>query len=269
MPLPSLTSPPHFATAAMGTRFELVIEEAAVPREEWSAIAEAALDTIESCHRRLTRFASDSLVSHIARTAHLAPVRLDADTFALFEDALAVWRASGGAFDITVASAMDGTGDAFKSAMAAIVLDPVDRTIRCARPLTLDLGGIGKGHALDLAARELRGHGVTAALLHGGTSSAIAIGTPPGDDGWRVALGTFDDAPVVSLRDDALSVSAMMAPDGVAHVVDPAGGGRTHEERTAAVVGPSARLADAWSTALLLLGRRPAALTDEWRIWLL
>ena len=253
----------------MGTRFELVIEEAAAPREEWTAIAEAALDTVESCHRRLTRFASDSLVAHIARTAHRAPVRLDADTFALFEDALAVWRASGGAFDITVAPVMDGTGAAFDSAMAAIVLDPVDRTIGCARPLALDLGGIAKGHALDLAARELRNLGVTAALLHGGTSSAVAIGAPPHDAGWPIALGPGEDAPVVSLHDEALSVSASIAPDGVAHLVDPASGGRTHAERTAAVVGPSARLADAWSTALLLLGRRPAALTDEWRSWLL
>lgn len=264
-----LASRARWATAAMGTRFELVIEEAAVPREEWPAIAEAALHIIESCHHRLTRFASDSLVSHLARTAHRVPVRLDADTFALFEDALAVWRAAGGAFDITVASAMDGMGDAFDSAMSAIVLDPVGRTIRCAQPVGFDLGGIAKGHALDVAARELRSHGVTSALLHGGTSSAVAIGAPRDDAGWRIALGPAGDAPVVVLRDEALSVSSTITPDGIVHVVDPSSGGFERAGRTAAVVGPSARLADAWSTALLLPGRRPAGLTDEYRSWLL
>lgn len=229
----------------MGTRFELVLEAADAPREDWPAIAEAALAVIEECHRKLTRFAKDSLASHIGRTAHARPVRLDADTFALFEDALAVWQASSGAFDITVAPAMEG--DAFESGIPCVVLDSRHRTIAFSKPLALDLGGIAKGHALDLAARELRTHGVTRALLHGGTSSTITIGGP-----WRVALGKNDDAPTVELCDESLSVSCTIAPDGIAHVLDPSTGAPRSDARTAAVIGPSARLADAWSTALLL-----------------
>ena len=47
--------------------------------------------------------------------------------------------------------------------------------------MALDLGGVAKGHALDEAANVLQEHGVNCALIHGGTSSVVAIGNPPGE----------------------------------------------------------------------------------------
>jgi thiamine biosynthesis lipoprotein len=234
----------------MGTRFELVLhgEDPVALR----AIGEAALEEIEGCHQRFSRFDEASLVSHLRRRADRRPVPLDADTFALFEDALAVWQGSDGAFDPTVPA----------GEMGALVLDRRARTIACDRPgVQLDLGAIAKGHALDLAAKVLRAHGVTSAFLHGGTSSSIGIGTPPEGE-WRVAIGP--DA-VVSLRDQALSVSAVW--DGNPHpILDPRTRRPVAEPRRVAVVGPGARLADAWSTAALVLGCRPPALGREWSV---
>lgn len=88
----------------------------------------------------------------------------DAETFALVDEALAVWRASGGAFDPTIAPLMAQHGFAGSAAgagclvdAAAIALDPSAWTIRFARPgVTLDFGGIAKGHALDQAGRGRR-----------------------------------------------------------------------------------------------------------------
>lgn len=234
----------------MGTRFELVLhgEDPVGLR----AIGEAALEEIEDCHRRFSRFDESSLLSHLHRSADRRPVPVDAGTFALFEDAVTVWRESGGAFDPTAPA-----GD-----MDALVLDRRTRSIGFDRPgVRLDLGAIAKGHALDLAARVLRTHGVTSAFLHGGTSSAIGIGTPPEGE-WRVALG--EDA-VVTLRDQALSVSAVWV--GNPHpTLDPRTGRALAGPRRAAVIGPGARLADAWSTAALVLGTRPPALGREWSV---
>jgi thiamine biosynthesis lipoprotein len=51
--------------------------------------------------------------------------------------------------------------------------------------MELDLGGIAKGYAVDRAADIMRADGVTAALISSGTSSIYALGSPPGEHGWR------------------------------------------------------------------------------------
>ncbi|MDH5316043.1 MAG: FAD:protein FMN transferase [Gemmatimonadota bacterium] len=236
----------------MGTRFELVLgggDPVAL-----RPVGEAALEEIAACHERFNRFDDASLLSHIHRTAAIRPVPLDSDSFALFADARAVWRGSGGAFDPTVPA----------RAMDALILDPTRRTVALSRPgVTLDLGAIAKGHALDLAARLLREHGVTSAFLHGGTSSALGIGSPP-EGTWRVAL---PDGRTVDLTDAALSVSAVWG-ENPHPTIDPRTGAALTGSRQVAVIGPSARLADAWSTAILVLGEQPATLGQEWTVHL-
>jgi FAD:protein FMN transferase len=249
-----------FATAAMGTRFEIVIRAEETPQIH--AIGEAAVAEILRLHALLSFYAPNSLLSHINRTAHIAAVRVDADTFALFTDAHSVWRASDGAFDITRGTGMD-----------AVVLDEAARTIRFARSgISLDLGGIAKGHAVDHATSVLRSHGVTDALIHGGTSSVSAIGHATDEgNGWPIALASFDTgAPqtTVHLRDQSLSVSSGAIR---AHIIDPATGAfitGPGTPRIAAVIGPTARLADAWSTALVVLGVRPDGLGPEWETFI-
>jgi thiamine biosynthesis lipoprotein len=252
----------------MGTRFELALVEGT---GNLRAAGEAALDEIELWHHRLSRFAEDSLLSHISRTAARTPVRLDRDSYALFEDALRVWSASDGAFDVTVAPVMARAGFADSAVPArgapvagsGLTLDPNDWTIRVASDgIGLDLGGIAKGHALDCAATVLRSAGVTAALMHGGTSSVLAIGRPPGTAGWPVAIGSAPNHPVLALCDTAMSVSdssSQSAPDGGSHVVDPRTGQALRGRSRAVVTGPSARLTDAWATALTVLQRVPGA----------
>lgn len=233
----------------MGTRFELVLPDGEPAR----AVGEAALEEIEACHARFSRFDGASLLHHILRVGVEQPVALDADSYALFEDAIRVWQDSGGAFDPTVPH----------GCMDAIALDPDTRHIRLTRPIPrLDLGAIAKGHALDLAARVLRDHGISSAFLHGGTSSAVGIGTPPGEPGWRVGLAGGGE---VRLMNQALSVSAVW--EGNPHpTLDPRDGAMVPGPRHVAVTGPSARLADAWSTAVLVLGVRPGMMPAAYRV---
>ena len=198
----------------MGTRFELVL--VADDPERLRPTAEAALHLIETWHHRLTRFEPDSLVSFINRTAAARPVRLDRETYELFACCQHVWEASNGAFDITVGPLMERLGfhDLGQSAgdvvtgMKQLELDPEKATIRFrTKGVSLDFGAIGKGHALDQAADALRSGGVESALLHGGTSSVVAIGHPPDLKGWRVGLGPDPTSQKVCLRDAALAVS--------------------------------------------------------------
>ncbi|MGQ0815386.1 MAG: FAD:protein FMN transferase [Gemmatimonadota bacterium] len=241
------------ATAAMGTRFELVISCA--DEHEARPVVEEALREIEELHARFTRFSPASLLSHINRTAAFRPVRLDRGTFDLFGAALLVHTQSGGAFDVTV-----GTG--------AILLDEDSCSIAFDRHgVSLDLGAIAKGYALDRAAGILRAGGVTSALLHGGTSSVIAIGAPPDASAWRVGLARGRALPCLDLCDAALSVSRPFSQliEGETHIRDPRNGTAVEQKRFAVVIGPSACLADAWSTALAVLGARPTTMSAEWK----
>jgi len=235
------------ATTAMGTRFELVIADDRP--ERFRGAAEAALEVVEGCHTRFSRFLPESLVSHLARIPAGTAVRLDRETFGLFEDAVAVWQGSGGAFDIT-----GGTG-----AMDAIRLDARRRTVALERPgLVLDLGAIAKGHAVDLAAGILRDAGVASAFVHGGTSSAVAMGPRV----WQVSL---DDREVIGLQNTALGVSRT-GHETPHPTLDPAMWRPLEVARYVAVTGPSARFCDAWATAAVVLGMRPPGMPDGYEV---
>jgi len=127
---------------------------------------------------------------------------------------------------------------------------------------SVDLGGIAKGYALDRMRPVLEAHGVEAALLSFGQSSTWALGTPPDAAGWRLLArapgGGF--AGLVTLRDQALSVSGSLgqwteiAGRRYGHVLDPRTGRPLVRRRQALVVAPSATMAEALSTALLVLG---------------
>lgn len=302
------------ACEAMGTRFECVLAGSDEPRLR--AAAEVAFAEIESLHSRWSYFSGASLVSRINQEAARRPVPLDADTHDLLRLSLDTWQGTGGCFDITVAPLMRRWGlrggphleratDLGLPATRPLAaegdmrepppwgshhlrLDSAAMTIAFAtQGLEIDLGAIAKGAALDAAASILRDAGIASALLHGGTSSIIAIGAPPDSSrGWPIRLGPFAGSPVVHLRDAALGVSAhhgrtaRAGDQTVGHIIDPRTGapssvdsGRSERHSDApggpgspgfpnaalaACVHPSAALADAWSTALLVRGSAQA-----------
>ena len=229
----------RFAVYAMATRFELVLE---APFDAGPA-AEEALEEIELAHARLSRFERASWVSHLRRTCAKVPALLDLDQVELFQTALEIERGTQGAFSPTheQSGVLELRGDRLRS--------------RVAEP-PIDLGAIAKGHALDLAARVLRGAGIERALLHGGTSTILALGGP-----FRVALGSTNSGITFELEDCALSVSAQSrqdSPDASAappsyHVTDGRRGQPAAFDTPVVALGPSGLLCDAWSTAALAL----------------
>lgn len=285
------------ACAAMGTRFELVL--AGSDPQTLRDAGEEALARILELDRQLSFFRRDSLLSHINAAASYQPVRLDQDLFDLFTLCDQVHTASDGAFDPTIAPLMrhwgfrdndeqvathttDPAADPAAALEAArsncgwrhITLNPTDRTIAFRRPgIALDLGGIAKGFALDQAAAILRESGIDHAFLHGGTSTITTIGPSPDGQPWRVWIDDHADKSAsprrwTALLDNAsLSVSApsgrTITRDGqkLGHILDPRTGRPAATPiSAAAVITDSAAAADAWSTALLVLGEPPASI---------
>jgi thiamine biosynthesis lipoprotein len=282
------------ARNAMATRFEIVLH--GHDPVALRAAGEEALDEIDRLEAQLSLYRSDSEIAHLNARAARAPVRVTPAMFKLLERARQLSLETAGAFDITVAPLvrcwgfMAGTGkipqpDELTEArarvgMGLVELNPAELTVRFARDgVMLDLGAIGKGYALGQAAEFIREAGVTSALLHGGTSTVYAIGHPPDQDAWEIAIeqppprmagrptemgpsGCKADAfAVIPLRDEALSVSAVWGKSFQAedrtfgHVLDPRTGQPVTGALLAAVVLPSATETDALSTALLVLGK--------------
>ena len=287
------------ARHAMATRFELVLHGGSEPGLR--AAGEEALDEIERLENELSYFRATSQIFRLNQEAAQRPVRVAPWLFRLLEQAQQLNQETGGTFDITVAPLMRCWGfytregrvpepAALAGARACVgmhlvELDEAALTVRFTRAgVQLDLGSIGKGFAIERAGELLCEAGVTSALLHGGTSTVLAIGTPPDAPGWKIALehpasaaaqirpSTLDPRPssaplaTVSLRDESLSVSAVWGKSFTAadrsygHVIDPRTGEPTQGAQLAAVVLPSATESDALSTMLLTLG--PEGLKD-------
>jgi FAD:protein FMN transferase len=150
------------------------------------------------------------------------------------------------------------------SGIEQVEFDEGSLTVRFKRPgVELDLGGYGKGYAVDRAADILREAGITSALLDGGTSSVYAVGVQAGGGAWRVGLEEplrqNGQPVVVGLSDSALSVSAGHGKEFTAggrrygHVIDPRTGEAVNGA-LAAAAGPSAAECEALSKALLVGG---------------
>ncbi|HEU4753083.1 MAG TPA: FAD:protein FMN transferase [Armatimonadota bacterium] len=275
----------------MATRFEVALP--GTDRVRLLAAAEQALDTVEQLEAQLSMYRPESELSGINAYAAAGPVRVEPRLFRLLWTAQEISRRTGNAFDPTVAPLLrawgfiGGSGEAAdpqalaeareRSGLHLVELDEVTSTVRFLREgVSLDLGAIGKGYAIDRAVEALEEAGIASGLIHGGTSTVYGLGAPPGSEGWRVALRDPTRGPEatfgsVLLRDRALSVSA---PHGKAfqhgdrlygHVLDPRTGEPAQAALLAAVAHSSATLTDALSTALLVLGEAGLeTLAREW-----
>ncbi len=248
------------ATYAMRTRFEFVLVGDEKPFLR--AVGEEALREVEELERLLSRFRADSDISRINRQGARQPVRVDARTFRLLQRALLLSHQTEGAFDITVGGWWRERGQPTeeKPPIGAhlVSLDEESQSVRLLQEgVQLDLGGIGKGYALERAAALLQGAGVANAFLHGGTSSAFAFGCDEEGKLWRVAVRhpTSDQIlAIVALDRCGFSVSANDPTRSTRPTVHPRTGEAVTGALLAAVVLPSPTDAEAWSTALLVLG---------------
>jgi thiamine biosynthesis lipoprotein len=124
----------------------------------------------------------------------------------------------------------------------------------------LDLSGIGKGYAVDRVGDQLRQLGITDFIFELG-GEVLA-----GDGEWEVGIETPDPARrgisrTVKLKNQALATSGnyrlfRQVPGGLAsHIMDPATGKPViHTASSVSVIANDCATADAWATALFVMG---------------
>lgn len=259
-----------------------------------AAAIETAFGEVERLDKVLSNWRDDSELAALNRQADAHPVVCSPDLAAVVESALHWAGESGGAFDPTVeplvrryglrgaegrlpgihpeAGAASSTGAIESPVPAApgpvgwrhVRFDPARRTLRFDAPgVGLDLGGIGKGYALDAALRILVARGITSALLDF-SGQILVHGTGPDDGGWRIGVaGPGDrDRPGEVLRIASGSLassgngerSVVGANGPIGHILDPASGRPAGFTGTVTVLAGDGVTADALSTALFVMG---------------
>lgn len=220
------------------------------------------------------RFDPDSELSRLSATVGVS-VAVSPLLFRLLQFALGVAEASEGAFDPTVGDAMiragfrrgyrDGVESSSRARQATasyhdIFMDVVRRQVTLRAPMTLDLGAVAKGFALDLASEEL--HKFPNHIIAAG-GDLLVRGMPPGLPSWPIQVRDPRDPAtacrVLEVRDAAVCTSGgylRTQPDRAEghHLLDPATGQSAHGLISATVVASSGMLADALATAAFVLG---------------
>ncbi len=260
----------------MGTLWTIEVADVERPNEAETAV-ELAFHEVARIETLMSEWLPDSPISQINAAAGKHPVEVPAEVSAILRRALDYGARTEGAFDVT----WRGMGSIWRFDDGFTVPSPeaVERARRNVdyRALHVDgnlvyldragmsigLGGIAKGYAVDRAAELLRMSGFPNSLVAGAgdiLASGTKVGTP-----WR--LGVQDPRRdrgallgTLPLSGAAISTSGdyerFRIVDGMRyhHIIDPRTGWPARECITVSVVAPTAEQSDALSTAIFVLG---------------
>lgn len=228
----------------MATAFSITIAHADA-RYARQAAAEA-FDELDRLEARLSAFRSDSDVSRIARLDAGGSCVVHPDTLECLRAALAVERATAGAFDIAYGTRPHCPA----SQLLTLGTGPPVVAVRQSGAV-LDLGGIGKGFALDRMAQLLAAWDVASVLLRASASTVRAEQPPHGDAGWEIRFGLEQDELRAQLALSALSGSGRLVKGP--HIIDPHAGQPAVHHQLAFATADTGAEADALSTAFVVM----------------
>lgn len=290
----------QYTKTAMACRFEILLN-----RRQFKSGPQAVADGFELLdllEDQLSIYRDHSEVSQLNRSAQSQSTPVETLLFHLLKLAQELHESTGGAFDITSSSLTKLWG--FDNRDGAVPdpelieetlrqvgskhlsLDPARETVSFSNPaLQINLGGIGKGYAIDRMAQLFAEREIKDFIVHGGQSSVLArgnqddfsndeiAGSPdpstassenqPKDTGWTVGLShpTVPDFRLAEfkLRNQALGTSGtgrqgfFHKGKRYGHIIDPRTGWPTDHVLSSTVISPSAALSDALATAFFVM----------------
>jgi thiamine biosynthesis lipoprotein len=261
----------------MGTRVEVTVR--ARNRGQGESALFACFQEIERIQDLMSTYDKNSEMTRVNRLAVDDWVAPAPEILSLVKTSIEISRGSEGAFDITVGPLVNlwrqagkqkqpPAAEAVETArtrvgFASIQLDPGENQLRFLKKgMSMDLGGIAKGYALDRAADVLRSEGVEEALLNAG-GDILAVGGKGGDP-WRVGIRDPRDPDgtlgYLEVQDEAVVTSGdyerffMHEGRRYHHIIDPRTGTPAWGCRSITVVSDRATEADAVATAAFVLG---------------
>jgi len=268
----------------MGTSYQVKWDHRGI-KSEPQAVANDIEGILAKINALMSTYEQDSELSSFNNSEPGQWFSLSAETLEVFAIAEEVSQQSQGAFDITVGALVNlwGFGPnarplkipedeqiAHKLKQVGyrnIVIDRDDSKVLKTRPVLVDLSAVAKGFAVDKVADHLTGLGSSAFLVEVG-GELRSFGNKPDGSDWRIAV----EAPiandrvvhgVIKLINKGLATSGdyrnFFEENGVrfSHTIDPRTGKPIrHRLASVTVVHPEAAYADAWATALMVLGEQ-------------
>nr|WP_295376846.1 FAD:protein FMN transferase [Pseudoxanthomonas sp.] len=268
----------------MGTNWSIRL--VASPRADLHALHALIQAELDRVVAEMSTWEADSDISRFNHAAAGDWQDLPEGFFTVLRCALAIAEASGGAFDPTIGSAVGLWGfgaqagtrkvptEEARTAIQAGVgwqrlsLDTSHRRLRQPGGVQLDLSAIAKGYAVDAVSAALRASGISAALIEVG-GELHGYGRKPDGEHWRVLIESSPEEeeaaglePRIAILDNlAVATSGdrwhWYEQDGerYTHTIDPRTGHPvSHANAAVTVLAASAMEADAWATALTVLG---------------
>ncbi|WP_379967637.1 FAD:protein FMN transferase [Ectobacillus sp. sgz5001026] len=242
-----------------------------------------AFQAISAVETTCSRFNEQSELSKLSSTVNEAVHTSDL-LFEAVRFSLEVAKLTTGLFDPTIGHTLETygfntnylTGETVSThnspsniSYLDVLLDEQNRTILLTKPLTLDLGAIAKGLAVDLAAKELsefEGYYIDAGgdLFIGGTNEL--------DEPWTIGIQDpfHKDKTICSLQLSNAAICTSGSYERLSHVrpnthhlIDPHTGDSPHDIVSCTVVAPFTMLADAFSTVAFLQGSQGTKLLED------
>lgn len=248
-------------------------------------ISSAVAKELESIDASMSGYRDDSVIEQFNRQQVSQPVTVDAEIIGLVDQARTVYEASHGCYDLTIkplfelwgfkasrfAVPSDDAIQAVRNTIGMTKLETVDTThLRKHEPsLAIDLSSIGQGYSVGRMAQVIEQYGIQNYMAELG-GEMLVKGRKPDGQAWRIAI----EKPLPEQRTiekvihlEGAQPTAIMTSGTYRHFYDEAGvryshilDARTgypvtHNTVSVTVLYPNAALADAWSTALLCLGR--------------
>ena len=243
----------------------------------------------------MNHYDPSSLISEFNALPAQTPIEVDWDFAYVFLAALKLTAATRGAYDVSVSALSDLWGfgpegprqfpeaadiEMTLTQIGVAQLDwaPTTRTLsKRASGLKLDFSSLAKGYAVDLGADALEDLDIPHFMLEVGGEVRVR-GSSPRGDAWRIAVERPDPGArggiqaALTVSDTGIATSGdyrnFFERDGqrYSHLIDPRTGYPIqHDVVSVTVVHGSAMMADAWATALTVLGSAEAMVLAEER----
>ena len=261
----------------MGTRFEITLVST---QEVANQYLNAAQGEIERIERLISSWDANSQTAEINRQAGITPVKVAKELYDLIARSIEISKITQGAFDISYAALdpvwfFDGRMKAVPSEFERLksvqnigfkdlVLNAKEQTVYLPKKgMKIGFGAIGKGYAADATKKLMKSLGVSSGIINA-SGDLTSWGKKPDGTDWQVGISNPENpAKVFSwfpVRDAAVATSGnyekyvTLEGKQYSHIMDPRTGMPVSGIKSVTVFAPKAELADAFATAVFIMG---------------
>ena len=242
-------------SSSMGTRFNLLFP--GIDKPNGDQLFASCLQELNRLENMLSCYIPTSDISFLNNYAFGNPIEVKNELYSILNSCLSYYELTQKTFDISLGKIIDNQEKKIIDEIGAdkVLLNDKDKTVQFASDqVKLNLGGYGKGYALERIQNLLTERNISSAFISFGESSISCIGKHPFGDYWPVGIQDYyqKDKSIATLKlvDQSVSTSANMEDN--CHIINPQTGKPIDERQMISVKTTSATEAEVLSTALMV-----------------